>query len=280
MTTKISLRRSLSHSLRWLLALVAITISVFPVLWMLRLSLSPADEAVLDGIQLLPSSLDWGNYARAWESADLGHAMLNGALVTGSILIIQIITVIPAGYAFAKLRFRGRDAAFAVILACLLVPTQATALPLYLGIGSIGLANTFAALVLPFMTSAIGIFMLRQHMITIPDSLLEAAKADGLGTLRTLVHVVVPSSMPTIAAFAVLSVFTHWNDYLWPLLVARDPSLYTPPLALSIFQQAETGTAYGELAAAAMLVTLPIVVLFIVAQRKFVTGIAGGELPG
>ncbi|MBC7299249.1 MAG: carbohydrate ABC transporter permease, partial [Demequina sp.] len=99
-------------------------------------------------------------------------------------------------------------------------------------------------------------------------------------TLRTLVHVVVPSSMPTIAAFAVLSVFTHWNDYLWPLLVARDPSLYTPPLALSIFQQAETGTAYGELAAAAMLVTLPIVVLFIVAQRKFVTGIAGGELPG
>jgi len=273
-------RRLIGRSIQIVAVTVFAAISVFPVVWMLRMSVSPADEAVLDGLQLLPESLDLGNFTRAWDQANLGQAMLNGALVTLGILAAQLVTVIPAAYAFAKLRFRGRDAAFAIVLPCLLIPTQAIALPLYLGIGSVGLANTFAALVLPFTTSAIGIFMLRQYMVTIPDALLEAAKADGLGVFSTLLRVVVPTSMPSIAAFSVLSIFTHWNDYLWPLLVARDSSLYTPPLALSVFQQAETGTSYGELAAAALLVTLPIVVLFIVAQRKFVSGIAGGEIPG
>lgn len=191
-------RRLIGRSIQIVAVTVFAAISVFPVVWMFRMSVSPADEAVLDGLQLLPESLDLGNFTRAWDQANLGQAMLNGALVTLGILAAQLVTVIPAAYAFAKLRFRGRDAAFAIVLACLLIPTQAIALPLYLGIGSVGLANTFAALVLPFTTSAIGIFMLRQYMVTIPDALLEAAKADGLGVFSTLLRVVVPTSMPSI----------------------------------------------------------------------------------
>lgn len=262
------------------LVLVTVSVAVFPFYWMLRTAVAGQDSVFFDGISFLPDSIDLGNFSRAWNQADLGTAMLNGAIVTVAILALQLLTCIPAAYAFAKLRFRGRNALYAAVLACLLIPTQATAIPLYLGIGSVGLNNTMLALVLPFTTSAFGVFLLRQYMTTIPDSLLEAARADGLGTVATLVRVVVPMSAPAIATFSVFSIFVHWNDYLWPLLVARDPGLRTPPLALAVFQQAETGTDFGALAAGAAIITAPIVGLFLLAQRRFIAGIAGGELPG
>lgn len=267
-------------SLRVAVIVIACIVSVFPFYWMLRTSIASSDSVMLDGISLLPDSFDLSNYTRAWQQADLGTAMFNGAVVTLSILALQLVTCVPAAYAFAKVPFKGRSTVFAITLACLLIPTQATALPLYLGIGSAGLANTLTALIIPFASSAFGIFLMRQHMLTIPDALLDAARADGLRTGSTLLRVVVPSAMPAIATFSVFSIFVHWNDYLWPLLVARDQSLYTPPLALSVFQQAETGFDYGALTAGAVIVTTPIVILFLIAQRKFVAGIAGGELPG
>jgi multiple sugar transport system permease protein len=262
------------------LAVVACTVAVFPFVWMLRTSVADRDSIAVDGLSPIPGTFDLSNYARAWNEAHLGTAMLNGAVVTVGILVLQLLTCIPAAFAFAKLRFRGRDALFLVVLACLLIPTQATALPLFLGISQAGLADSLAALIAPFATSAFGIFLLRQHMVSIPDALLDAARADGLGTLTTLRKVIVPSSMPAIATFAVFSIFVHWNDYLWPLLVARDPGLRTPPLALAVFQQADTGQDFGALAAGAVIITAPIVVLFLLAQRRFVAGVAGGELPG
>lgn len=262
------------------LAVLTASVAVFPFVWMLRTSVAGADSVLLDSFEPIPSSFDLSNYTRAWTEADLGTAMLNGAVVTVAILALQLLTCVPAAYAFAKLRFRGRDPLFLLVLGCLLIPTQATALPLFLGVSSMGLANTLAALIVPFASSAFGIFLLRQHMMTIPDALLEAARADGLRTFSTLRRVVVPASAPAIATFAVFSIFVHWNDYLWPLLVARDASLHTPPLALAIFQQSDTGQDFGALAAGAVIITAPIVALFLLAQRRFVAGFAGGELPG
>jgi multiple sugar transport system permease protein len=261
-------------------AVVAASIAVFPFVWMLRTSVAARDSIAVDGLSPIPDTWDLSNYVRAWTQADLGTAMLNGAVVTVGILVLQLLTCVPAAYAFAKLRFRGRNALFLLVIACLLIPTQATALPLFLGVSGLGLADTFAALIVPFATSAFGIFLLRQHMLTIPDALLDAARADGLGTLTTLRRVVVPSAMPAIATFAVFSIFVHWNDYLWPLLVARDRALHTPPLALAVFQQADTGQDFGALAAGAVIITAPVVALFLLAQRRFVAGVAGGELPG
>ncbi|OLT11358.1 sugar ABC transporter permease [Pseudonocardia sp. CNS-139] len=272
--------RTLWRVVRAGLVVLAVSVAVFPFLWMLRTSVAGADSIHVDGFAPVPHSYDLGNYARAWQRADLGTAMLNGAVVTVSILALQLLTCIPAAYAFAKLRFRGRDTLYVVVLGCLLVPTQATALPLFLGVSSAGLADTLTALVLPFASSAFGIFLLRQHMVTIPDALLEAARADGLRTFSTLRRVVVPATAPAIATFAVFSIFVHWNDYLWPLLVARDEALRTPPLALAIFQQADTGFDFGALAAGAAIITAPIVILFLVAQRRFIAGVAGGEMPG
>ncbi|WP_261565867.1 carbohydrate ABC transporter permease [Frankia gtarii] len=266
--------------IKWLLVLIAVVISLFPFYWMLRTALAPQSQQLADGLGFWPSHLDFGNFARAWNKANLGQALLNGLIITGAILLLQLITCVPAAYAFAKIRFRGSGVLFGVVLACLLIPTQATMVPTFIGINIFGLGDTRIGLVLPFYSSAFGIFLLRQQMLSIPDALLDAARTDGLGPWRTLLRVVVPMSMPSIAAFAVFSVFTHWNDYLWPLLVARSPDLATPPLRLAVFQQADIGFDYSALAAGAAIVTAPILILFLFAQRRFVQGMAGGEIAG
>ncbi|WP_035749174.1 carbohydrate ABC transporter permease [Arthrobacter sp. 35W] len=268
------------RSLRWTLIALAVSISLFPFYWMLRTALAPADQVFFNGISPLPSSIDWSNFARAWEKAHLGNAIVDGLVMTLSILVLQLVTCIPAAYVLAKVKMRGSGFALAVVIGCLLVPAQVTLIPTFIGINAAGLANSLPGLVLPFMTSAFGIFLLRQQMMSIPDSLMEAARTDGLGHFRTLWNVVIPIAGPGIAAFSVFSVFTHWNDYMWPLLIARSPSLATPPLSLAIFQQGDIGFDYSALAAGAAIVTAPVVILFLVAQKRFVQGMSGSEIPG
>ncbi|KAE8765994.1 carbohydrate ABC transporter permease [Georgenia thermotolerans] len=265
---------------RWAFLAVAVVVALFPFYWMLRTSVAPADEVFFDGISFLPQNPTLTGYARAWTQGNLGQAMGVGVIVTLGILALQLLTVVPAAFVLAKHRRRWTGKAFGFVLLCLLVPTQVTMIPLFIGLNQAGLADTLASLILPFSTSVLGIFMIRQQMMAIPDALMEAAAMDGLGPVRTLLGVAVPMARPGIAAFSVYSIFVHWNDYMWPLLVARSPELSTPPLALAIFQDAATGFDYGALAAGATLVTLPIVLLFLVAQKQFVRGMSGTEVTG
>lgn len=258
----------------------AVLVALTPFYWMLRTAVAPEDQVFFNGISLFPTRWTFDNFTRTWSDAGLGRAMLNGAIVTVAILACQLVTCIPAAYAFAKLQFRGRNALYALVLAALLIPVQATAIPTYIGLSRFGLVDSRVSLVLPFVTSALGIFVIRQYMVTIPDAVLEAARMDGLSQATTLWRIVVPLARPAILTFSVFSIFVHWNDYLWPLLVARSPDLATPPLALAGLQDAELGTDFGALAAGATIVTLPIVVLFVVARRRFVAGIGGGEVTG
>ncbi len=258
----------------------AIVVSLFPFVWMLRTAFAPQDEVYFSGLQLFPTSLTFENFTRALTESHLGNSLGVGVLVTLSILVIQLMTCIPAAYVLAKVPMRGKSFLLALVLGGLLVPSQVTLVPTFLGVNLLGLGDTVTGLVLPFMTSSFGIFLLRQQIMAIPDSLLEAAKADGLSPWRTLMSVVVPLAAPGIAAFSVFSVFVHWNDYLWPLLIARSPEIATPPLALAQFQQADVGFDYAALSAAAVIVTAPVVVLFLVAQRQFVQGMSGSEAPG
>lgn len=272
--------KAVIRTTRWVLLSAAIAISLFPFYWMLRTALAPADQVFSDGISFLPEAFDLSNFARAWQGAKLGNALLVGLVTTLSILALQLITCIPAAYVLAKVRARGVGIALGVVLGCLLVPSQVTLVPLFVGMNVAGLNDTIAGLVLPFATSAFGIYLIRQQMMSIPDSLLEAARADGLGHFRILQKIVVPMSAPGIAAFSVFSVFSHWNDYMWPLLISRSPGTTTPPLALAVFQQADAGIDYSALAAGAVIVTAPVVILFLVAQRRFVQGMSGAEIPG
>ncbi|MBF4607606.1 carbohydrate ABC transporter permease [Curtobacterium sp. VKM Ac-1393] len=268
------------RSLKWVLVVLAVAISLFPFYWMLRTALAPATEVYADGISFLPTSIDGSAFVRAFEQAGLGRAVVTGAIVTVAILVLQLITCVPAAYVLAKVRMRGAGTGLAIVLGCLLVPTQVTLVPLFVGVNVAGLGDSIVGLVLPFATSAFGIFLLRQQMLAIPDTLLEAARTDGLGHWQVLRKVVVPMAGPGIAAFSVFSVFTHWNDYMWPLLVSRSASTVTPPLALAQFQQADTGIDFSALAAGAVIVTAPVVILFLVAQRRFVQGMSGADIPG
>lgn len=272
--------RALGRIVKYVLLAGAIVVSLFPFYWMLRMSLSPVGEVFMDGIELFPSSLNVDNYVRAWNDAGLGTAIVNGLIVTLGILSCQLITCVPAAFALAKFRFRGANFVLTTVLLCLLVPTQATMVPMFIGINLLGITDTRLGMIVPFMTSVVGIFLIRQQVISIPDSLLDAAKADGLGPIRTLLTVVVPLAKPSIAAFSVLSIFSHWNDYLWPLLVARSPEISTPPLALAVFQNADLGYDFAALAAAAVIVTTPVLILFLFAQKQFVRGMSGTEVAG
>lgn len=284
MTTMSTLRENPLATARtagkWVVLALALTISLFPFYWMLRTSVSHHDEVFGDGFSLLPRALTLEPYARAWTEAGLGQAITIGLIVTFGILALQLVTCIPAAYALTVYREKWTGGVFAFVMLCLLVPGQVTMIPLFIGLNQVGLADTLTALILPFATSVLGTFMIRNQMMSVPTQLLEACEMDGLGPVRTMVSVVTPMAKPGIAAFSVYSIFVHWNDYIWPLLVARSPDIHTPPLALSIFQDVDSGADYPALAAGAAIVTLPIVVIFLIAQKHFVRGMSGTEITG
>lgn len=265
---------------KWVLLALTLVVSLFPFYWMLRTSISHHDEVFGEGFSLLPQSLTLEPYVRAWQEAGLGQAITVGLIVTFGILALQLLTVIPAAYALTVYRRKWTAGVFAFVMLCLLIPGQVTMIPLFIGINQVGLADTLAALILPFTTSVLGTFMIRNQMMSVPPQLLEACAMDGLGPMRTMVSIVAPMAKPGIAAFSVYSIFVHWNDYMWPLLVARSQDLHTPPLALAIFQDADSGADYPALAAGAAIVTLPIVVIFLLAQKHFVRGMSGTEITG
>ncbi|MGU4174402.1 carbohydrate ABC transporter permease, partial [Pseudomonas aeruginosa] len=173
--------------------------------------------------------------------------------------MLQILVALPAAYAFAKLSFRGKPWAWRLVMLALMVPYQATAIPLYVMLYHAGLLDTMGALILPFSVSAFGIFLMRQFFRTVPDDLIHAARLDGMGELEIVWRVMLPTAMPALLAFSIFSVVWHWNDYFWPLLVINSPDLATPPLGTMFFRNEEAGSAFGPLMAGTVLITAPLV---------------------
>ncbi len=214
------------------------------------------------------------NYRSAFQDAPLLRYLLNGVIVTASIFLLQILIALPAAYALSKLKFWGREAVFGLVLFCLLIPVHAIALPLYLGLAKIGLTNTYAALVVPWIVSAFGIFLMRQFFMTVPDDLVDAARMDGMTEFAIVWRVMLPTAVPALLAFAIFSVVAHWNDYFWPrIVVTGDRSLFTPPLGLREFQAGADGNLYGPMMATATVIVIPLIVAFMLAQRRFIEGI-------
>jgi multiple sugar transport system permease protein len=216
------------------------------------------------------------NYAAAFEHMRIARQMANATLVCGAILALQVATGVPCAFALAKCRFRGRALAFALVLICMMVPIQVPAIPLYLGFAKAGLLDSYAGLILPFGVSAFGIFLLRQYFLSFSDEVIEAAKLDGYHEMEIIWLIVVPSSGPAIASFAIFELVYHWNDLYWPLVVVTNPDLATLPLGLASFKNQSGGGDFGVLMAAATCVTLPLLIAFLFAQRSFARGIAAG----
>jgi len=245
-----------------------------PFLWMLLTSIRPPEEVFGAVFNLVPTRFAGiENYGAALSQSNLPRAMLNGAIVCLGILAVQLLFAIPAAYALAKLRFRGREWLFGLVLFGLCVPIQVPALPLYLGLAQAGLLDSFFALMAPFALTVFGMFLFRQFFRSYPDEVLDAARLDGMGEFEIVWRLATPAALPAIAAFSIFSIVAHWNDLYWPLIVVTSSGRSVPPLAMLAFRDTETGGNYGALMAAAALTTAPLIIGFFAARRAFLRGI-------
>jgi multiple sugar transport system permease protein len=255
-----------------LLAMAAIVVA--PFVWMIATSIKPADLIFGEPLNLIPDRFAiLENYGKALFSVPMLGFMLNGVIVVTGILAVQVTVALFCGYALAKLEFRGRGLLFAGVLLGLCVPIQVPALPLYLALAELRTLDTYFALMLPFFLSVFAIFLFRQFFKGYPDEILQAARLDGMSEFEIVVRLILPSARPAIAAFAVFSITAHWNDLYWPLIAVNSMERATPPLGMLLFKDSEMSADFGALTAGAAIITIPLLIVFMMAQRQFVRGI-------
>jgi multiple sugar transport system permease protein len=254
---------------------------LMPYIWMFSASVKPLDELFRASLNLWPERF-YGveNYRQVFSQIPVFGYLWNGIVVCAGILFFQLLFAVPAAYALAKLNFPGRDLVLGLVMLGLLVPPHVPALPLYVAFSKMGLLNTYAALILPFTISVFAIFLFRQFFKALPDELVHAARLDGIGEFEIVWRVILPNAWPAATAFAIFSVVAHWNDLFWPLIVIEGQARATPALGVLYFRSDEAGDDFAALMAAAVIMTLPLVLAFLFAQRRFVEGIATTGLKG
>jgi multiple sugar transport system permease protein len=246
--------------------------TAFPFFWMLSSSIKPRSESVDYPPQLLPSAPTLEYYMQLFTELDFGRYLVNTVAIV-LIGYVGLIFMSMAGYAFAKFDFRGKRFLFFLVLATLMIPVQVTMIPTYLLINSVHLSNTLVGIALPTLVSGFGIFLFRQFMTTIPTEVLEAARIDGAGELRIFLWIVLPMSKPILAVQVVLAFISGWNSFLWPLILASDQKLYTLSLGLALLNKQLSVNPSLQMAAASVMV-VPILFVFIIFQRYVVQGFA------
>jgi ABC-type glycerol-3-phosphate transport system permease component len=256
---------------------------VVPYVWMVSMSLKP-DAEIYSG-RMLPSSPTLEQYVRLFQGYKFGELTLtvpfgdyykNTIIVTSISLVLVLFLDALAAYAFAKFNFRGKNILFWLMIGTMMLPIYATLIPSFWLFSKLGLTNTYQALILPGVVDAYGIFLLRQYMETVPDELLDAAKVDGAGPFRRFWTVMVPLSRPALGTLAVFRFLFVWNDYLWPLVMLRKDSMYTLTLGIANMEMRQGMVVWGSQMAAAVLATLPVILLVLIMQRQFLRGLTSG----
>jgi sn-glycerol 3-phosphate transport system permease protein len=251
------------------LGLVALA-EVFPYFWIATTSLKDLAGVLQFPPSLLPIPPHWENYVQAWQSGPFLRYLANNMITTFGILVIQLFLGCLAAYAFSKLSFPGRDVCFFLVVSCLMVPPQIRFVPIYIMLAKVGLLNTYSALILPYATSALGTFLIREAFSSISDDLLDAARIDGANVFQIIFRIMVPIAKPTIIAFSLFSVVYHWNDYFWPLVMTTNETVRTLPLGVALLREEGTGSRWHIIMAGNMFVVVPMLVTFLVAQRHII----------
>ena len=264
----------------WHLVLLPVAVLMLvPLVWMLVTSVETLNETRHFPPILVPHHVRLGNYTEVLRNAPFARWFLNTLIVTVAVVVGNLFLCSLAGYAFARLKFFGRDVVFILVLATLMIPFQVIMIPSFLIVRKLGLIDTLGALILPNLGSAFGIFLLRQFFRTLPIELEEAARIDGASRLGVLFKIVIPLSGPALATLAVILFLWTWNDFLWPLVTIYNPNNMTLQLGLTTFQGTHQSSTQLLMAANVMSM-VPILVLFFVAQRYFIRGIATTGLKG
>ncbi|MHC5656270.1 carbohydrate ABC transporter permease [Stappia sp. ICDLI1TA098] len=255
------------------LHLVMIPVAILwlsPLAWIVLTSLKTRSEVFDPEAGFLPAVLNFANYPATLAVAPFGTYLVNSVIVTGSILAAQLVTITLAAYAFARLEFPFKRVLFTLFLLQVMFPIYAIFLTNFVTLREIGLINTLPAMIVPFVASGYGTFMLRQSFRQVPSELSDAARLDGCGHFGILWHVYLPLVQPTLIAFGIISVVTHWNDYMWPLLVTNSDSVRTLPIGLGLLAKSDSGADWTRLMAGTTIVVSPLLLLFVIFQRRFI----------
>ena len=283
-------------SLRLVLQILAVLLAalyVIPALFVITMSLRPVSDVFAHPGQILPDSWRWQNYIDAVQSASFGLYFVNSTIVAVISTAAQVILACLAGYALARIPFKGRDALFLLVIATLIVPHEVTLVPLFIMLknvplaggnnlfsqGGIGWLNSYPGLITPHLVSPLSIFLMRQFFLSLPEELADAVRIDGGSDWTILWRIFTPLAKPAVATVAIFAFQDTWNDFLWPLVITKTDQMKTLQLGLTIFYQ-ENSTQWPLLMAGIIMVSLPIIVLFLFGQRTFTAGISAGALKG
>jgi multiple sugar transport system permease protein len=247
---------------------------VGPFIWMLLSSFKPEGEIRANPPTWWPDDFTLANYGTLFDRLDFPLFFTNSAIVAVVTTVGNLLFCSAAGYALAKLSFAGKRVLFGIVLGTLMVPSIVTMVPLFVLSSNLGLVNSLAGLILPFLAQAFGVFLMRQFIQSIPNDLLEAARIDGASELRIFVQIVLPLCRPALATLGILTFLASWNNFLWPLVAATEEETYTLPVALALYAIGQNRTEYDILLAGAVVVVLPVLIVFVLLQRHFVRGIA------
>lgn len=256
--------------LRLLVSALLLLIFFFPFFWMVITSFKSLGETMIFPPSLLPKQFRFSNYAEAFHAFPFVRYLVNSCIVTVSVLILQMLTVIPAAYAFSQYKFRGKTVLFGLTLATMMVPAQLVFLPLFVLFSKFGLINSYASLILPFGTSAFGIFMLRQTFNQMPKELVEAARLDRAGEGKIVFRLFLPMARPTLVTMALLTFISTWNDYFWPLVMTTRDTVRTLPVGVASLRNIESGINYNILMASNVMLTVPIIVVYLMAHKQII----------
>ncbi|GAA3656520.1 carbohydrate ABC transporter permease [Microbacterium marinilacus] len=275
-TARPARRRRTERPRWWLYVVLALGLiaMVMPFVWMILGSFKTDAEIRQHPTGFWPLEPTLDNYAQLFGRLDFATFFLNSTVVAVCVTLGNIVFSSMVGYALAKLEFRGKRLLFALVLATLMVPGVVTFVPLFVLTANLGLVNSYPGLILPFLITPLGVFLMRQFMLGLPDELIEAARIDGASEWRIFLRVIMPLCGPAVATLTILTFLSSWNNFLWPLVVATSEDRYTLPVALALYSVGQNAAQYGLMMAGAVIVVVPVLVVFVLLQRHFIQGIA------
>jgi ABC-type glycerol-3-phosphate transport system permease component len=259
--------------------LLVIFLTVMPYVYMVSASFKPGEELFSIPVQLFPDSLYLGNYDLLFGKTNFVRWFFNSVFIGVSRMVLAVVISLMAGYAFAKYEFRFKNILFILLLATLTLPIYVLIVPLYSMMVTFGWTDNYIALILPLAAQAIGVFLSRQYLLSIPDEILDSARVDGAGEWGIFWRIIVPLSQPVIAVMAILFFTASWNDYIWPLVVLTKDQMFTVSLGLPTLV-GPYSQEYGAVMAGSFISTVPIVIIFLIMQRRFIEGITQGAVKG
>ncbi|WP_236838642.1 carbohydrate ABC transporter permease [Caldalkalibacillus salinus] len=273
-------RREFNRLLMYIFAGIGVTISIYPFYWMINAATLSEQQIFRVPPTFTPGTNFFSNLQALQEAMPVWRALFNSLLVSGITTATTVLFSALAGFAFAKYTFKGREPLFFIVLLVMMVPIQVMLVPMFIMMMTFDWIDTYYALIVPFLVTPFGVFLMRQQMLNFPRELLESARVDGCREIGMFFRIVLPTMKPACAALAIVTFMQQWGNFIWPLVAVNSQEMYTLPLMLSMMVQPGQVVQYGQVMVGAVIGLIPMIVLFLMFQKHFVSGVFGGSVKG